>query len=297
MHGLDDIAVFVKVVQAGSFTQAARLLAMPITTVSAKVAHLEKRLGITLISRTTRKLSITQAGESYFRKCVLALKEIQAAEEEVTSNLKEPQGTLKITAPVDMGHILLPPIVQTLLKKFPKIKVDLVITNRVIDLVSEGIDIAVRAGELEDSSLICKKFVSSHMNFFASPQYLKKHGTPSNPKDLEKHQLIGFSEEMENGRTVNLQPKASFRVESRIVADDLETVKAFTLLGEGIGVFPRFICEEDIARGKLIMVLPKWWLGSSHFSLVYPAQKFVSPKIQAFIQVASEMTSKSLTLT
>jgi len=291
--GLDDISVFVKVVQAGSFTRAGKLLNMPITTVSEKVASLEKRLGITLIHRTTRKLSVTAPGESYFRKCVLALEEIQAAEEEVTSNQKEPQGILKITTPVDLGHTLLPPIVQTLLKKYPKLKVDLLVTNRVVDLVGEGIDVAIRAGELEDSTLIAKKFVSSHMNFFASPQYLKKHGTPMTPKDLEKHQLISFSEEMSHGETIRLNPLASVKIQTRIQADDLGTLKAFTLLGEGIGIFPGFICEEEVARGKLIPVLPKWRLGSGHFSLVYPAQKYVSPKIRAFIETACEITSQS----
>ncbi len=290
---LDSISVFVKVVQAGSFSQAARLLGMPKTTVSAKVALLEKRLGATLIQRTTRKLNITQAGEAYFRRCVQALDELKAAESEVTSNQNEAQGMLRITASVDMGHTLLPSLVREFVKKNPKMEVDLVITNRVVDLVGEGIDIGIRAGELEDSSMIAKRFVGAGMEVYATPAYLKKFGTPQTPKDLEDHEFIRFSElgtdrlPLNDGKSI-----VQARVKGRILADDPETVKVFTLMGDGIGVFPSFICEDEIRKGKLVRVLPKWRLGSGHFSLVYPAQKFVPHKIRAFLDAADEFTKQ-----
>ncbi len=293
---LDAISVFVKVVQAGSFTQAAKQLGMPNSTVSARVATLERRLGTTLIHRTTRKISVTEAGEAYFRRCVQALGEIEAAESEIASTQKDPRGVLRLTAPVDLGHTLLPGIVQTLLKRHPDLGVDLVITNRVVDLVGEGIDVAIRAGELEDSTMIAKGFVSSKLEFYASPAYLKKAGTPSAPKDLERHALIRFTDgeataptelEVSDGKT-----SVRVRVGGRIQADDLETIKIFAVRGEGIGCFPGFICEDEIEKGKLVRVLPKWYFGDGHFSLVYPAQRFVSPKIQAFIKAAAEMRER-----
>lgn len=289
MIGLDNIAVFVKVIQTGSFSQAARLLGMPNTTVSAKVADLEKRLGVTLIQRTTRKLNVTQAGEAYFRKCVQALEDIQNAEAEVTSSQEAPRGILRITSAVDVGHTLLPPIVQEFITKYPKIKVDLLITNRVVDLVAEGIDIAFRAGELEDSSMIAKKFVASHMKMWASPSYLKKRGIPSHPSELSQHEFVRFTSFTEDTiELTNGKEKVILSPTGRISADDLEIIKVFSTLGEGIGLFPGFLCEEEAKLKKIIPVLPEWYWGSGHFSIVYPYQKFVSPKIHAFLEVASE---------
>jgi DNA-binding transcriptional LysR family regulator len=253
---LDPIAVFVKVVQAGSFTQAAKLLGMPNTTVSTQVAALERRLGVTLIQRTTRKLSVTQAGEAYFRRCVRALEEIQIAESEVTSSQQKPQGTLRITAPVDMAHSFLPPLVQSFVRKYPEMKVDLLITNRVVDLLGEGVDLAIRAGELEDSTMIARKFVSSQMELFASPAYLKKHGTPAHPRDLAQHECVKFSPLIEEEITLG-DGKATVEVpvRGRLSADDLEIVKSFTLLGEGIGLFPIFLAEDEVERGERVAVI------------------------------------------
>lgn len=288
MRNLDAIAVFVKVVQAGSFTAAARQLKMPNTTVSAKVASLERALGVTLLQRTTRKLSVTQAGEAYFRRCVRGLEEIEAAETEAVSSRSEPQGTLKITAPVDIGHTLLPPLVQAYLRKHPKTAVELLVTNRVVDLVGEGVDVAIRAGELEDSTLIARKFVSARMDFFASPAYLKRQGTPKEPKELTEHAILRFSEQPDVLTLQALEGKTSVQVrhQGRVSVDDLETLKILTVLGEGIAAFPRFLAEAEIRTGKLVPVLPKWCGAMGHFSLVYPAQKFVSPKVQAFLDLA-----------
>ena len=189
---LDGIAVFVKVVQAGSFSRAAKLLGMPNTTVSAKVAQLERRLGVTLIQRTTRKLHITQSGEAYFKKCVHALDEIQAAETEVSATQGEPKGVLRITSAVDVGHSLLPSLVQSYLKKYPQMTVDLIITNRVVDLVAEGVDLGLRAGALKDSSLIAKKLISTKMGLWASPAFLKKCGPIHHPRDVDRLECIRF---------------------------------------------------------------------------------------------------------
>lgn len=290
---LDSISVFVKVVQAGSFSQAAKLLGMPNTTVSFKVAQLEKALGATLIQRTTRKLHVTQAGEAFFRRCVVALEEIRFAETEVTSSQSKPQGVLRITAATDVGHSLLAPLVSHYLKKYPEMEVDLLITNRVVDLVGEGVDIGIRGGELEDSTLMSKKLISAKMTFVASPTYLKKYGTPSSPKDLLAHELIQFSE-MPNtvvlSRSENNRAKDKFKVtmKSRIKADDFETIKGFALIGEGLALIPNYLCRNEFKQGKLIHLLPQWQLGSGFFTLVYPAQKFIPPKVQAFVESSME---------
>lgn len=286
---LDGIAVFVKVVQAGSFRQAARLLGMPNSTVSAKVSLLEKRLGVTLIQRTTRKLRVTQPGEAYFRRCVQALEEIQAAETEVATSQQEPQGLLRITTAVDVGHSLLPPLVRAFLKQYPRMEVELMVTNRMVDLVAEGVDLGIRGGKLEDSSLIATRFVIGHGVLWASPSYLKKNGAPSHPEELSRHECLRFSPFKDNAwELTDGKQTAIVAARGRVLADDLETIKMFALLGQGIGLVPAFLCDEEARKGKLVQVLPQWHGAFGSFSLVYPAQRFVSPKIRAFISLAEE---------
>jgi DNA-binding transcriptional LysR family regulator len=184
---LDGIAIFVKVLQAGSFSRAAKLLGMPNSTVSAKVSALEKRLGVTLLQRTTRKLRATQPGEAYYQRSLRALEELQAAENELETGRAEPKGLLRLTAPVEIGHSLLPALVHEFLRKHPRMEVELVVTNRVLDLVVDGIDLAIRAGPLEDSSLIAKRFDLGYFGLWASPDYLTKHAVPRHPKELTPH--------------------------------------------------------------------------------------------------------------
>ena len=287
---LDGIAVFVKVVQVGSFSQAAKLLRMPNSTVSAKVSLLEKRLGVTLLHRTTRKLHVTQAGEAYFKRCVQALEELQAAESEIATAQREPQGLLRLTAPIEFGHSLLPSLVGGFLKKYPQMGVELLVTNRVLDLVAEGIDLAIRAGALKNSRLIARRFVLGQFALWASPSYLKKHAAPSHPKELSQHECLRFSRfrtktlELTNG-----EETTTVAVSGRVIADDFETIKSLALLGEGIGFIPSFLCVEEEKQKKLVRVFPLWHGDSVSFSFVYSAQRFVSPKIRAFITVTEEM--------
>src|SRR5688572_15347363 len=190
---LDDIAVFVKVVQAGSFSKAARLLGMPNTTVSAKVARLEKRLGVTLIQRTTRKLHITPAGQAYFARCMRGISEIETAEAEISSATAEPRGLLRLTVTGDVAHSLLPPIAAEYVRKYPRLKIEVIVANRVVDLVGEGVDLAIRAAELRDSTLVARRFLSFTVNLWASPEYLELRGTPRAPADLDSHDCLVFS--------------------------------------------------------------------------------------------------------
>lgn len=287
---LDGIQIFVKVLQAGSFSQAAKLLGMPNSTVSAKVSALEKRLGVTLLQRTTRRLRATQAGESYFQQCVQALEQLQVAESELTSSQQEPVGVLRITAPVDIGHSLLATSVRAFLHKHAKMEVDLVITNRVLDLVAEGIDLAFRAGTLADSRLIARRFSVGHFGFWANSSFLQKRGAPSHPKDLLPQDCLrsglfkGSGLELTNGKE-----KARIVPAGRLRADDFETLKSFALIGEGIAYVPSFLCAEEAKETRLQRVLPDWRGDAVTFSLVYPAQRFVSPKVRAFIAVAEDL--------
>ena len=250
---LDGIEVFVKVVEAGSFSQAAKLLGMPNSTVSAKVSALEKRLGVMLLQRTTRKLRATPAGETYFQQCVQALEQLQAAESELTSAQREPQGLLRVTAPADIGHTLLATLVRGFLQQYPKTEVELVVTNRVLDLIAEGVDLAIRAGELADSRLIAKRFSVGNIGLWASPALsLKKRGMPSHPRDLAPQECLRFSL-FKNNRLELTNGKDSVRLvpAGRLRADDFEALKAFALVGEGIVYLPSFMCAEEVKQHRL----------------------------------------------
>lgn len=290
---LDAILVFVKVVEAGSFSGAARLLNMPKTTVSAKVAALEKRLGVKLIQRTTRKLRVTEAGSKYLQHCANALREIELGEAALQSTQHEPTGVLRVTAPVDIGHMLLPRITRAYLARYPGTSVELLVSNRVVDLIGEGIDLAIRAGTLKDSSLIAKRFFDADTSLWASPTYLKTLGSISHPRHLSRAAFIGFTG-FKALRLTNGKSQIGIPMASRVVADDLEAIKALAILGEGIAWLPDFLAADAVAAGSLVPVLPNWKskaMGNIYF--VYAGRKYASPKVQAFIQVAQDIVASA----
>ena len=292
---LDGIAIFVKVLQAGSFSQAAKLLGMPNSTVSAKVSALEKRLGVTLLQRTTRKLRATQAGEAYFRRSVRALEELQAAENELETGRGEPKGLLRLTAPVEIAHSLLPALVHAFLKKHPRMEIELVVTNRVLDLVVDGIDLAIRAGPLKDSSLIARRFALGDFGLWASPNYLARHAAPRHPQELAQHNCLRFSRFKDDGfRLSHGRETVHVAVSGQLVADDFETLRSLATLGEGVAFLPSFLCSEETKQDKLTRVLPQWRGDKVSLSLVYPAQRFVPTKLRAFIAVVEELWKKPI---
>jgi DNA-binding transcriptional LysR family regulator len=285
---LDAIEVFVKVVQAGSFSRAARELRMPNTTVSSKVARLEKRVGTTLIQRTTRKLRVTPAGQSYFERCVRGLDEIRAGEDELESTAKEATGLLRITAASDMAHTLLPPIIQRYLKKYPKVAVDLVVTSRIVDLVAEGVDLAIRPGPLKDSSLIARPLFTGKLGLWATQSYLNRHPPVKEPRNLGLHQLLIFKPLASQDLFLSSgSKKARLNYEGRIFADEMETLAALATLGEGIALLPEFLARGEKGQ-RLVKVLPEWQWGEGRLFLVYPGKRFVPPKLRAFIDLALE---------
>jgi DNA-binding transcriptional LysR family regulator len=286
---LNEIAVFVKVMQAGSFSQAAKQLGMPNSTVSAKVASLENRLGVALLHRTTRKLHITSAGQAFFDRCLRGVQEIQGAEQELTSHQGVPRGSLRITAPSVLGSMLLPPIVQKFAADHPQLFIELVFVDRTVDLIAEGLDLAIRAGDLEDSTLIARKLGVSYFAPFASANYLKGHGTPVHPKDLANHQCIQFSHLDQSKWELVHKSKNKIAVvlSRRLVVDDLHFAKELAVLGGGIALLPTFLCETERTKKKLVRILPEWKTSVRPIHFVYPAQKFVSPAVQSFIATST----------
>lgn len=283
---LSDVAVFVKVIQAGSFTEAARRLGAPKSTVSTKVSSLERRLGVTLIQRTTRKLHLTEQGTIFFQSCARALSEIESAEAFASSGQKTPQGRVILTAPADSAKMLAE-FLKGFLSRYPAVEVDLMLTNRYVDLVGEGVDVAIRGGKLDDSSLIAKKVAYTKRALFASPTYILGSGLPKAPSDLEAHQCVLFSAnrykewELHNG---NHQVKV--KVSGSVTADELNAIRELALQDFGIVLLPTFICNGDVADKRLVPVLPGWVADATPICIVYPSQKYQHPKVKVLVEEA-----------
>lgn len=286
---LNEVFVFIKVVQAGSFSQAAKQLDMPNSTVSSKVSSLEKRLGTTLITRTTRRLNVTAAGQAYFKKVLQGLEEIKSGEDEIAAAQGEPQGLLRITAPVELGSSVLPSIIAAYTTKFPKVNVEVVLTDRRVELLTENVDLAIRAGELSDSTLIGKKLGSAHFVLFASPNYLKLNGEPKHPRELKNHKCLHFTPlGSETWKLTGPNGSLNVSVPGKIIVNDLTMLKGLAATGQGIALLPSFFCKHENNKGQLVPILESWTTAKNPVHFVYPAQKFVSAKLSAFIKIATD---------
>jgi DNA-binding transcriptional LysR family regulator len=292
---LNEVSVFVKVVEAGSFVSAAKQLEMPKSTVSAKVSALERRLGVTLIRRTTRRLFVTDVGQEYYNQCLQALQQIGAAEDQIGQRQSVPQGLLRITAPVELGVILLPMVLSEFQKLYPAVNVEVILTDKTVDLVSEGIDLAIRAGDLKDSTLISKKLGSVYFALFASPKYLKSAGTPKSPKELKDHCCIQFTPLGANGWQLHGPRGAQvISLNKHMLINDLNLIKTLTVAGVGIALLPTFFCYSDTEERRLVRILGDWRTSVHPVHIVYPHQKFVPMKLKAFLNLASEIIRPSL---
>lgn len=242
---INDLIVFVRVIQAGSFSKASRILKIPKSTVSRKVANLEENLGVSLLHRTTRSLRITDLGTAYYEHGLRIASEVEKADS-LLSNLQSiPQGTLKLTAPIEFGNQFLGKIVHDFLKANRKVSVDVVLTERVIDLIGEGFDLAIRIGDLDDSSLVARKIGTLDMQLYANPKYLRDRGKPSSCSDLKNHDCILFTGEEERPKWHLKGPKGALtmNVSGRASSNNMALVRELAIRGEGIALMPLFFAR------------------------------------------------------
>ena len=285
---LNQSAVFVKVVQAGSFSAAARQLGLPVSTVSHRVAALEQRLGVTLLQRTTRRLHLTDAGEQYFQHAAAGLGHLQEAEIAVSEALGEPSGLLRVTAPPDFGDQILADIMTAMRHRHPKVRLEMVLTNAYVDLVAEGIDVAIRTGDLKDSSLIARNAGVARWALFASPDYLKKAPLLKGPQELKRHCCLQFTALGKDAWTLtNRRSEVVVPMAGQILVNDIRVVRAMALAGEGVALLPVCLCRNECATEQLVPVLPTWHAKADAIHIVYPRQRFVPPKLRAFVDLAA----------
>lgn len=289
---LNETAVFVKVVQAGSFSAAARLLGLPTSTVSTRVARLEKRLGVTLLQRTTRRLNLTEPGQRYYEHAATGLSHMLDAESAVSESISEAKGLLRITAPVDVGDLALAEIASTLRARHPLLNVEMVLLNRYVDLIAEGIDVAIRTGPLKDSSLIARKVGVARWVAFASPTYLKTAPPITSPQALRHHACLQFTPMGKDAWTFqNGKNAVTVPLSGQVMINDIRIIQSMAIAGQGVALLPDFR-QHECAAGQLIQVLPKWHAREDPIHIVYPRQRYVSPKLRAFVDIAHEILSK-----
>ena len=279
---LNRVSAFVRVVHDGSFTAAARSLRLPKSSISRSVAQLEQDLGIRLLHRTTRQLHLTDAGAAFFERVSRALSDIDDATVAASDTQAELSGTVRVTAPVDLGVWSLSPILARFIRKHPKIRVDLQLSGRVVDLVAEGFDLAVRVGPLRDSSLIARRIGELESVAYASPRYLKRRGVPQNLEDLVDHDCVLFRTITGKARwqlTDDEGKNGAVDVTGSITTDDMSFVRSAVMAGCGIGLLPGFLCTRAEQRGRVVRVLPHWSLHGAVLHLAYPSSRFVPQRV------------------
>lgn len=282
---LNDIAVFVRVAQFESFSRAARALGMPVSTVSRKVTALEERLGVTLLQRTTRKLSLTAQGRAYFDQCSEPLSHLYDAERVITQTQKKPEGLLRISGPVMLEQESFYAFISSFLKKYPGIHVDLHFTNLFLDLIAENVDVAIRFGDLQDSSLVAQRVGRSVRHLVASPEYVRNHGLPLRPEEISQLPcvLINARNNETEWHLVNGRKSVKVHVTGPVAARDFHIVSAFALRGHGIALLPSSYCDAHIDSGELVRILPEWSSPEIFVHAVYPTRRFMPSKLKAFL--------------
>ena len=295
MDKYQEMRVFTAVVDAGSFVAAADATGMSKAAVSRYVSDLEQRLGVRLMHRTTRKLSLTEEGEVFIARCREILSSIEASEVELSTRSDSASGLLKISVPVSFGVQHLAPLWSEFLETHPRVSLDVQLADRVIDLVDEGFDIAVRIARLPDSSMVSRKLASTRLVLCASPDYLKQHGAPGHPSELTRHGIVGYSLLAMGDQWHFNGPDGpvTVKVRPRIWTNNGDTCVAAAVRGSGIQLQPTFLIAGELAAGKLVEVLPNYRSMELGIYAVYPTRKFLLPKVRALVEYLSEKLGRA----
>lgn len=282
--------MFVRVVETGSFSAVAKEMNSTQPTISKNIAELESWLGAKLLSRSTRSLRLTETGTDYYERCVAILADVEDAEQMVGHLQTQPRGTVRISTVVAFGRLHLVPRLEGFFKRYPEIRVDIRLSDRVVDLVEEGVDVAIRMGELADSSLIAKKLCTSPYVTVASPGYLKVNGIPKHPRDLREHNYIVYSDAGARSETRFKDHDEPFfvKVDGNLTTNNTEALRAALVAGIGIARTPRWLVADSIEAGQLVPVLAPFQPEPLAIHAVYPPGRHLPSKVRSFIDYISE---------
>jgi DNA-binding transcriptional LysR family regulator len=286
-----EMTSFVAVVDAGSFVGAADAIGMSKAAVSRHVAELEQRLGARLLHRTTRRLSLTDDGQLFYARAKEMLAAVDEAESEISSRSGEPSGRLRINAPLSFGVLHLAPLWPRFAQLYPKVSLDIELSDRVVDLVEEGYDLAIRITNLPNSQLVSRQLATTRMIVCASPQYLAQHGTPAHPDELAQHEVISYSYFAARDEWTFTAPQETpvvVHTHARIHANNGDTCRAAALEHQGIILQPDFIVADDVRRGDLVELLPTWRTMTLGIHAVYPSRKHLPIKTRRLVDFLVE---------
>jgi DNA-binding transcriptional LysR family regulator len=297
---LNGALIFVRVAQLGSFTKAARALRLPNSSVSDRISDLEKTLGVRLLVRTTRKLNLTDAGSRFLQKAELAVAGLMEAAEEASSSQSEPSGVLRITAPVEFDLSSISAAVTEYLQKFPQVRMQFLLTERVVDLIGEGFDIAIRVGTAKPSSLSTVGLGTTGFILVASPDYLSRWPKISHPRDLTDHNCLSVSTE-KDATSIAIWDlisaggqKAKIEIQARISSNSLSAIRHLASVAEGVALMPATVVCDDVSAGRLVHVLPEWSTAPQPVYLAHADRKNSSRKVNAMLPLLEPHLRDSL---
>ncbi|SMF40282.1 DNA-binding transcriptional regulator, LysR family [Xaviernesmea oryzae] len=293
---LNDLHFFVQAVEHGGFSAAGRRLGVPKSTVSKRVAELESRLGVRLIQRTSRSFSLTELGRDFFRHAQASVIEAEMAEATVRTHLGEPSGTVRMTAAVPTAQFVLADHLAELSVRYPKLRLSLHVSDRFVDLVQEGFDIALRSHQapLPDSTLLQRKLATHPFFVVASPGYIRAHGEPQRPEDLAGHKAVTADFHGEPWRLVSIEGDAvAVTPEPVIAADEPMVMMKAAMAGLGVSCLPTSVCRGALAEGRLVRLLPDWTAGSITTTILMPHRRGQLPAVRAVVDFLSERLGNS----
>jgi len=284
------IPYFIAVVDNKGFSPAAQALGISKSAISKRITQLEAYLGVRLLHRTTRKISLTEAGSRYYEYAAKASLEAQNAEDAVSQLQGEPQGKLKINAPMSFGLIHMAGLIPEFLLRYPKISIDLVMDDKAVDLVEHGFDVAIRNGELADSSLIARRLAPIHSIVCASPAYLANHGRPSSPNELSAHNCLmySYSSNKDQWQFNKKEEQVCIHVEGNYRVNNSEALMQAVMKGLGIGRLPSFVAGDALRDGSLINLFPEYRMPAKKVYAIYPERHYLPAKVRAFLDFSIE---------
>jgi len=296
MDSLTDIAVFVQVVESGSFTVAAERLDISKSVVSKYVTRLEEQLGARLLNRTTRRLSLTEVGRVFYERSRAGLADIKEAKDEVSRLQSEPRGTLRINAPMSFGILHIAPALPEFLKLYPDVTVDMNLEDKKVNVIGGGFDISVRISELPDSSLVARRLAPCRHTIVATPAYLERYGTPRKPEDLLDHNIITYRYQESSlewhfkapdNKLTHVSVSGSMKMNNSLA------IREALLKGAGITRTPTFVIGRDIQEGRLVKLFRDYEIFEMTIFLVYPQKRYLSPKVRAFIDFMAKRITET----
>jgi LysR family transcriptional regulator AphB len=296
-HDLNDMMVFLAVVETGSFTLAADRLGIPKANVSRKVSRLEQHLAVTLLERSTRSQHLTEAGRRYLQHCKRIHEELDLATASVCELFHSYAGELKVGASVATGQQILRPALGKFMHQYPELNVQLNLVNRRVDFIEEGFDVVIRIGQLKDSMLIAKKLGSVSRGLYASPAYLAKNGKPEQVGQLTEHQLLIMNSANNDIKLKLLSEQGeafTLDCQPRLLVDDFVMLKQALVDGLGIAVLPDYMSRKEVASGQLVNILPSWGMAAVDVYALYPKHRAKIPKVKAFLDFVSELYGQTL---